>query len=82
MLGGRVMVVGEAGRILTEAWGEGPEREPGGLERLGEAIEFEADEVEEALLCEMPDGCVRWMLRTEETEEEVDLRPPRPERRR
>jgi len=53
----------------------------GGLERFGLATLADAEEVDDALLCEMPDGWWMCMLRTEDTDEDVDLRPPMPERR-
>lgn len=70
MLEGNADVVGVAGRTLTEVWGE--------RETLLRFVEVEAvmefEEVEEALEC----VCTWWMLRMEEIEEEVDLRPRRP----
>lgn len=75
-------VAGEAGSILTLACGDGPERDPGGLLGFGEAMEALADEVDEALLWDTPDGCDRWKLRTDDTDDEVDLRRPKPDRRR
>ena len=72
MLEGKAEVVGVAGRTLMELWGE----RVGGLEegRAEDWMEVEVEEVEEALECE----CAWWMLRMEETDEEVDLRPRRP----
>lgn len=49
------------------------------VETEGEAMEAEAEEVEDALEAEC--RCW-WMLRMEDTEEDVDLRPRRPEERR
>lgn len=70
MLEGKAEVVGVAGRTLMELWGE----RAGLVGRAEEGIELEVEEVEEALECE----CAWWMLRMEETEEEVDLRPRMP----
>ena len=70
MFEGKVEMVGVAGRTLTEVWGE---RE--GLEKAAEEwMEFVVEDVEEALEW----LGTWWMLRIEETEEEVDLRPRRP----
>jgi len=58
------------GRTLTEEWGE---REV--LEKLTlEWMELDVEEVEEALEW----LGIWWMLRMEETDDEVDLRPRRP----
>jgi hypothetical protein len=73
MLEGKVEFVGVAGRSLTDVWGDlGLEAV---AETVGEAMEAEAEEVEDAF------ECVWWwcgMERMEETDEEVDLRPRRP----
>lgn len=71
MLEGKAEVVGVAGRTLMELWGE---RAGLGAGRAEEGFEVEVEEGEEALEC----GCAGWMLRMEEMEEEVDLRPRRP----
>lgn len=70
MFEGNEEMVGVAGRTLTDVCGE---RE--GLENGAEEwIEFEVDEVEEALEW----LGTWWTLRIEEMEDEVDLRPRRP----
>ena len=70
MFEGKVEKVGVAGRTLTEVCGE---RE--GLEKAAEEwIELVVEDVEEALEW----LGTWWILRIEETEEEVDLRPRRP----
>lgn len=70
MFEGKVEMIGVAGRTLTEVCGE---RE--GLEKAAEEwIELVVEEVEEALEW----LGTWWILRIEETEEEVDLRPRRP----
>lgn len=70
MLDGKADVVGVAGRTLTEVWGE--------RETLLMFVEVEAvmefEEVEEALEWVW----TWWILRMEEIEEEVDLRPRSP----
>ena len=81
MLEGKcVVVVGVAGRILTEAWGERvvkvvvfmeAEPDPWAFVLL---VVIEADDVDDALECEW----TWWMLRTDDTEEDVDFRPRRP----
>ena len=82
MLGGRVTAVGVAGNIFTLACGDGPDRDPGGLLRFGDAIETLADDVDEALLWDIREGGPTVKLRTEDTDEDVDFRRPSPERRR
>jgi len=69
MLDGNAAVVGVAGRTLTELCGERDARL-----RAEEFTEFEVEDVEEALEWVW----TWWMLRTDETDEEVDLRPRRP----
>lgn len=67
---GKVEMVGVAGRTLTEVCGE---RE--GLEKAAEEwMELVVEDVEDALEW----LGTWWILRIEETEEEVDLRPRRP----
>ena len=76
---GRVPVVGVAGNTLTELCGDRPSLDPEAEERPeGDAIE----------LLDVLDAfeCVCWwlgwcwyVLRIEETEEDVDLRPRSPE---
>ena len=61
---------GVEGKTLIEVWGDRPTLLLPGLWMLSTLLE----EVEEALLCV---GC-RGMLRTEEMDEDVDLRPRRP----
>jgi hypothetical protein len=63
-------VVGVAGSTLIEACGDRPTLLPPGLCRFSRLLE----DADEALLC------VWWrgMLRIDETEDEVDLRPRRP----
>lgn len=71
MLLGKEGFVGVAGRTLTEAWGDFDLRPV--TDTAGEVMD--ADEVEDALECEW------WwngIERTEDTEEDVDLRPRRP----
>lgn len=70
MLEGKAEAVGVAGRTFTEVWGERDVLEKG----TEEWTEFEVDEVDEALECEGKG----WMLRIEEMDDEVDLRPRRP----
>ena len=81
MLLGKLEVVGVDGSTLTDECGLRPAAAALLLvaETEGEAIEADADEVEDALEAEW--RC-SWMLRMEETEEVVDLRPRRPEERR
>lgn len=72
MLEGKEEVVGVAGRILTELWGERDGRFVGG--RAEDWTELDVEDVELALEW----LGTWWMLRMEETEDEVDLRPRRP----
>jgi len=78
MPAGIICPVGGAGRILTDGLGECPDLE---FDIFGLATLADAEEVEEALLWDMTDGWWMCMLRTEDTEDDVDLRPPMPERR-
>jgi hypothetical protein len=71
MLFGKEEFVGVAGRTLTEVCGDFDLRPE--TETAGEVMD--AEEVDEALECEW------WWYgieRTEDTEEDVDLRPRRP----
>ena len=76
MFDGNVVAVGVEGRTFTDVW----EERPVVFEALfvdGKAeewTELEVEEVEEALECVW----TWWMLRIEETDEEVDFRPRRP----
>ena len=70
MFEGKDAAVGVAGRTLTEVCGEREDFENG----TDECTEFEVDDVEDALEWEG----IWWMLRMEETEEDVDFRPRRP----
>ena len=70
MLEGKAEVMGVAGRTLTEVWGERETLVMG----LEVDVVMELEEVEEALEWVW----TWWMLRMEETEDEVDLRPRRP----
>lgn len=75
MLEGNCELVGVAGRTLTLECGERPGFSRAPLlvfDAAGEARE--AEDVEDALECE----CTWCMLRTEDTDEDVDLRPRRP----
>jgi hypothetical protein len=75
MLVGKEVDVGVAGRTLTDEWGDRGTLWGAETETAGEAMETEAEDVDDALLC------VWWwwgMLRIEDTDEEVDLRPRRP----
>lgn len=65
-----VTLLGVAGRTLTEVCGERAAREV--LERFGDAMEFGSLDVLLARVWPAWCGC---MLRMEETEEDVDLRP-------
>ena len=67
---GKDEVVGVAGRTLTEVCGEREGRE----KAAEEWMEFDVDDVEEALEW----LGTWWILRIDEIEEEVDLRPRRP----
>ena len=70
MLEGKEDVVGVAGRTLSEVCGERDD-----LRLMAEEFtELEVDEVDEALEWEG----TWWILRTDETDEDVDLRPWRP----
>ena len=66
-------VVGVAGSTLTDEWGE---RAAGsGLLFMAEdTTELDVEDVEEAFEC----VCTWWILRTDETDEDVDLRPRSP----
>lgn len=69
MLGSREDAPGVVGSTLTDGWGD--------LD--GRAVGVDADptlfdEMDDALECE----CVWWMLRIEEIEDDVDLRPRNP----
>ena len=70
MFEGKVEMVGVAGRTLTEVCGEREGRE----KAAEEWMELVVEDVEDALEW----LGTWWMLRIEETEEEVDLRPRRP----
>lgn len=78
MLEGKVLAVGVDGRTLTDVCGERPVRMLDALlwaeGKADECTELEVDEVDEALEW----VCTWWMLRTELTDDEVDLRPRRP----
>lgn len=82
---GKAACVGVAGRTLTEEWGERAAREPEAVLRP-EGLARLVLEVEEALerVCWWLGPLVEGgkVLRMEETEEEVLLRPRRPEERR
>lgn len=66
---------GEAGRTFTERWGDAPIVPP-----LDTAVETLApEEVDDALECE----CLcRWTERTDDTLDDVDFLPRRPDERR
>ena len=74
MLDGNVEMVGVAGRTLTEVCGERAVRGPGFMADVASERELEVEDVDEALEW----LCTWWILRTEETDEEVDLRPRSP----
>ena len=69
MVEGNAVVEGVAGRTLTELCGERDTRF-----KADEFTEFVVEDVEEAFEWVW----TWWMLRIEETDEEVDLRPRRP----
>lgn len=78
MFEGNVVAVGVDGSTFTDVWGDRPVfmfEELLWVEgKAEEWTELDVEEVDEALEC----VCTWWMLRMEETEEEVDLRPRSP----
>lgn len=75
MLEGKVVAIGVEGSTFTKACGEWPVRAAEFVEgKADECTELEVEDVEDALEW----VCTWWMLRIEETDEEVDLRPRRP----
>jgi len=79
MLEGKAGRVGVAGRTLTEECGEARWWMTVALVPMAEELmEFVVEDVEEAFEWVF----TWWMLRMEETELEVDLRPRRPAERR
>lgn len=72
MFEGKAEAVGVEGRTLMELCGEREWRRVGG--RAEDRTELEVEDVDDAFEW----VCTWWMLRMEETEDEVDLRPRRP----
>lgn len=67
---GKADVVGVAGRTLTDEWGDRVD-----LRLIAEELtEFEFEEVDDAF----ERVWAWWILRIEDTDDEVDLRPRRP----
>lgn len=71
LLGNRELALGVAGSTLTEVCGDRLIR----VDAVGvDMVSILLDDIEEALECEW----AWWILLTEETDDEVDLRPRKP----